>query len=136
VATDSESRRSRAPTRLLSNDFRIRITGQHAVGQFQTSHHQIQRLLIPLRGAVAVVHPLVMSIFHDLIGVASSATAVEEVEKTPPRLDTGNAENQRDAYGIGHYAVVTGDVHADSWLLLLLLVLVETPNRSTVSRFS
>ena len=80
-----------------------------------------------------------MSIFQDLIGVASSvtATAVEEVEKPPPRLDTGNAENQRDAYGIGHYAVETGDVHADSWLLLLLLlVLVETPNRSTVSRLS
>jgi hypothetical protein len=40
-----------------------------------------------------VVHPLVISIFNDLlIGVASrvTATAVEEVEKTPPRLDTGN----------------------------------------------
>ena len=77
-----------------------------------------------------------MSIFHDLIGVASSVTVVEEVEKPPPRLDTSNAENQRDAYGTGHYAVETGDVHADSWLLLLLLVLVETPNRSTVSRLS
>jgi hypothetical protein len=31
-----------------------------------------------------------MSIFHDLIGVASSVTVVEEVEKPPPRLDTGN----------------------------------------------
>jgi hypothetical protein len=41
--------------------------------------------MIPRRGAV--VQPLVMSISHDLIGVASSvtATAVEEVEKTPPR---------------------------------------------------
>jgi hypothetical protein len=77
-----------------------------------------------------------MSIFQDLIGVASSVTAVEEVEKPPPRLDSSNAENQRDPYSIGHYAVVTGDVHADSWLLLLLLVLVETPNRSTVSRLS
>ena len=80
-----------------------------------------------------------MSIFQDLIGVASrvTATAVEEVEKPPPRLDSSNAENQRDPYGLGHYAVVAGDVHADSWLLLLLLlVLVETPNRSTVSRLS
>ena len=136
MATDSESR-SRAPTRLLSNDFRIRIIGKHAVNRFQASHHQIQRLLIPRRGAAAVVHPLVMSIFQDLIGVASSVTAVEEVEKPPPRLDSGNAENQRDPYGIGHYAVIGVQVQADSWLLLLLLlVLVETPNRSTVSRLS
>jgi hypothetical protein len=65
--------------------------------------------------------------------VASSVTAVEEVEKPPPRFDSGNCDNQRDPYGIGHYAVVCVDIQADSRLLLLLL-LVETPNRSTVSR--
>ena len=78
-----------------------------------------------------------MSIFQDLIGVASivTATAVEEVEKPPPRLDSGNAENQRDPYGIGHYAVECVDIQADSrLLLLLLLVLVETLNRSMVFR--
>jgi hypothetical protein len=73
-----------------------------------------------------------MSMSQDLPGVASSVTAVEEVEKPPPRFDSGNAENQRDPYGIGHYAVVGVDVQADS--RLLLLVLVETPNRFTVSR--
>ena len=75
-----------------------------------------------------------MSISQDLTGVASSVTAVEEVEKPPPRLDSRNCYNQRDPYGIGHYAVVGVDVQADS--RLLLLVLVETPNRSTVSRLS
>ena len=69
---------------------------------------------------------------QDLTGVASSVTAVEEVEKPPPRFDSGNAENQRDPYGIGHYAVECTDIRAYSRLLLLLLV--ETPNRSTVSR--
>jgi len=72
---------------------------------------------------------------QDLPGVASSVTAVEEVEKSPPRFDSGNAENQRDPYGIGHYAVECVDIQADSrLLLLLLLVLVETPNRSMVFR--
>jgi hypothetical protein len=71
---------------------------------------------------------------QDLPGVASSVTAVEEVEKPPPRFDSGNAENQRDPYGIGHYAVECVDIQADSTLLLLLLVLVETPNRSMVFR--
>jgi len=71
---------------------------------------------------------------QDLTGVASSVTAVEEVEKPPPRFDSGNAENQRDPYGIGHYAVVCTEIQAYSRLLLLLVVLVETPNRSTVSR--
>ena len=72
---------------------------------------------------------------QDLTGVASSVTAVEEVEKPPPRFDSGNAENQRDPYGIGHYAVECTDIQAYfRLLLLLLLVLVETPNRSTVSR--
>jgi hypothetical protein len=61
-------------------------------------------------------------------------TAVEEVEEPPPRFDSGNGENQRDPYGIGHYAVVGLKIQANSRLLLLLLVLVETPNRSTVSR--
>jgi hypothetical protein len=75
-----------------------------------------------------------MSISQDLTGMASSVTAVEEVEKPPPRFDSGNCYNQRDPYGIGHYAVVGVYVHADSRLLLLLLVLVETPNRFTVSR--
>ena len=73
-----------------------------------------------------------MSISQDLTGVASSVTAVEEVEKPPPRLDSRNCYNKRDPYGIGHYAVVGVDVQADS--RLLLLVLVETPNRFTVSR--
>ena len=73
-----------------------------------------------------------MSISQDLTGVASSVTAVEEVEIPPPRLDSRNCYNQRDPYGIGHYAVVGVDVQADS--RLLLLVLVETPNRFTVSR--
>jgi hypothetical protein len=71
---------------------------------------------------------------QDLTGVASSVTAVEEVEKPPPRFDSGNCENQRDPYGIGHYAVVCTEIQAYSRLLLLLVVLVETPNRSTVSR--
>jgi hypothetical protein len=72
---------------------------------------------------------------QDLPGVASSVTAVEEAEKPPPRFDSGNAENQRDPYGIGHYAVECVDIQADSTLLLLLLlVLVETPNRSMVFR--
>ena len=67
--------------------------------------------------------------------MASSVTAVEEAEKPPPRFDSGNAENQRDPYGIGHYAVECVDIQADSrLLLLLLLVLVETPNRSMVFR--
>jgi hypothetical protein len=70
---------------------------------------------------------------QDLPGVASSVTAVEEAEKPPPRFDSGNAENQRDPYGIGHYAVECVDIQADSRLLLLLL-LVETPNRSMVFR--
>jgi hypothetical protein len=51
-----------------------------------------------------------MSISQDLTGVASSVTAVEEVEKPPPRLDSRNCYNQRDPYGIGHYAVVGVDV--------------------------
>ena len=72
---------------------------------------------------------------QDLTGVASSVTAVEEVEKPPPRFDSGNCDNQRDPYGIGHYAVECTDIQADSrLLLLLLLVLVETPNRSMVFR--
>ena len=71
---------------------------------------------------------------QDLTGVASSVTAVEEVEEPPPRFDSGNGENQRDPYGIRHYAVVGLKIQAYSRLLLLLLVLVETPNRSTVSR--
>ncbi len=71
---------------------------------------------------------------QDLTGVASSVTAVEEVEKPPPRFDSGNAENQRDPFGIGHYAVECTEIQAYSRLLLLLLVLVQTPNRSTVSR--
>ena len=76
-----------------------------------------------------------MSMSQDLPGVASSVTAVEEAEKPPPRFDSGNAENQRDPYGIGHYAVECVDIQADSrLLLLLLLVLVETPNRSMVFR--
>ncbi len=71
---------------------------------------------------------------QDLTGVASRVTAVEE-EEPPPRFDSGNGENQRDPYGIGHYAVVGLKIQANSrLLLLLLLVLVETPNRSTVSR--
>jgi hypothetical protein len=76
-----------------------------------------------------------MSMSQDLPGVASSVTAVEEAEKPPPRFDSGNAENQRYPYGIGHYAVECVDIQADSrLLLLLLLVLVETPNRSMVFR--
>jgi hypothetical protein len=71
---------------------------------------------------------------QDLTGVASRVTAVEEEEKPPARFDSGNGENQRDPYGIRHYAVVGLKIQAYSRLLLLLLVLVETPNRSTVSR--
>ncbi len=65
---------------------------------------------------------------------STRVTAVEE-EEPPPRLDSRYAENQRDPYGIGHYAIVGLYIKANArLLLLLLLVLVETPNRSTVSR--